>query len=176
MNSAVCIYMLNMSTFLRHDWDATGAVTISKRCSFSLLQLIKPKPELTPSWLSSCRIISNLILMTDCGGGVDCVCVRKSWRWWRGRGWGCQSNILFLKSMTLTPSSSSFPPYPLLSHSSSPHITESASADKRRHFYKVTHSIMQHTSCQAQKRRGFTHFCLAYSTLRASWGNDKQYK
>ena len=55
------------------EYDLGAAGDDIKQRSFSLPQLIKTNPALTPC----CWISANLSLMTDRGGGVDCVCVWK---------------------------------------------------------------------------------------------------
>lgn len=63
-----CVCAVKTSVFLENlvsDLNAGGADT--KRCSFSLCQLIETNPVLTPS----SGISANLLLMTGRGGGVD---------------------------------------------------------------------------------------------------------
>lgn len=53
-------------------YELEAAVVETMQCSFSLPDLIKTNPALTPSW----GISANLLLITDHGGGIVFVYVR----------------------------------------------------------------------------------------------------
>lgn len=119
--------------------DLDAAVADTKRCSFSLCQLIETNPVLTPSW----GISANLWLMTDCAGAVD----REEWRWGLGWGWRFRlSNILFLKSDHLTPPS----PYPtFISLPPPPHDWEDICIKSPIWLYAVHIRLRSRSLCSA---------------------------
>lgn len=83
------------------------------------------------------------------------------------------NSILFLKSDTLTASSSPLSSFP--SVFSSPHFTGAATANKARCLCKIP-PLDYSAHISLCTRRGFTHFHLACGALRGLWGHDKKHK
>lgn len=144
----------------QHDFDAAD----TKQCSFSLPQLIKTNPALTPCCFPR-WITVNLLLMTDCGGWVQWAC--KRWWWWKRKMGSFEQHLVF-EVLTLWPLLHTIllPP-----RFSSPLITESALADKRRRVYKVPRLIMQHASGPSMEKEGFHSLSLSLECPRGVTGS-----